>query len=243
MKKLRIILPMLILLISAPHMDRNARALGDIALEYFNLGLKSSMAYKKIDYFSKALELNPRLAPAYEKRGLYYYFQGKYDKVIEDFTRYIRLVPDKADAYQMLGMAYLKIRNYDNAITNFDNAVKFDPKMAAAFCYRAEALRLNGKLDEAIEDATIAIELGKDPRTLAEAYKTRGKVYQAMNDDSLADADLKKSIDLDPRYVFLKYFSNYASLEAMRKAGLVGMIGIAFVLVFGFKLKPPTKDE
>lgn len=29
----------------------------------------------------------------------------------------------------------------------------------------------------------------------------------------------------------------------MRNAGLIGMIGIAFVLIFGFKLKPPSKDE
>jgi tetratricopeptide (TPR) repeat protein len=243
MKKLRIFLPVLISLMSVPHMVGSAWALGDRAMEYFNLGLKSSMAYKKIDYFSKALELNPRFAPAYEKRGLHYYFQEKYDKVIEDFTRYIRLVPDKADAYQMLGMAYLKIGSYDKAIVNFDNAVKFDPKMSAAFGFRAEALRLNGKLSEAMEDATTAIEMGGDLRNLADAYKTRGKVYLAMNEDSQADADFKKSIDLDPRLIFYRYFSSYASLDAMRKAGLVGMVGIAFVLVFGLKLKPPDKDE
>lgn len=243
MKKKYIILAVFILLISALHADKNAIAIGDSAAEYFNLGVKSTMAYKKIDYFSKALELNPRLASAYEQRGIHYYFQEKYEKVIEDFTRYIRLVPDKADAYQMLGIAYLKIKSYDNAIINFDNAIKIDPQMAAAYCYRAEALRLNGKIDEAIEDATKAIELGGDPRTLAEAYKTRGKAYQAMNEDDLADADLKKSIDLDPRFVFYKYYSSYASLDAMRRAGLIGMIGIAFALVFGFKLKTPTKNK
>jgi hypothetical protein len=29
----------------------------------------------------------------------------------------------------------------------------------------------------------------------------------------------------------------------MRKAGLIGIIGIAFLLIFRMKLKPPEKDD
>jgi len=49
-----------------------AKAHGMDAMAYFNLGLKSTMTKKKINYFSKALELNPLLAEAYEKRGILY---------------------------------------------------------------------------------------------------------------------------------------------------------------------------
>ena len=61
------------------------KAHGKDAMEYFNLGLESSMTYKKIEYFTKALELNPMLSDAYAKRGMLYYFQEKYDKMIQDF--------------------------------------------------------------------------------------------------------------------------------------------------------------
>ena len=149
MKKLLIRLLALIMLAAVPGLYYNAQASGDSAMDYFDLGMKSSMAYKKIEYFTKALELNPRLAPAYENRGMFYYFQEKYDKVIEDYTRYIRLVPDKADAYRILGMAYLKIGNLDKAIVNFDSAINMAPEISDAFCYRAEALRLSGKPSEA----------------------------------------------------------------------------------------------
>lgn len=243
MKKLIFSLLAVFLLASAPNIENNAQAYGNSAIDYFNLGMQSSMAYKKIEYFTKALELNPRLALAYEKRGLFYYFQEKYDKVIEDYTRYIRLVPDKADAYRLLGMAYLKIGNYGKAIVNFDSAINMAPEMSAAFSYRAEALRLSYQLEGALQDATKAIALNGDPRTIADAYRTRGKVYREMGEESLADADFKRSIELDPRFVFYNYFSSYASLDAMRNAGLFGMIGIAFVLVFGYKIKPPKKDE
>ena len=243
MKKLIICLLALILLAGAPHIDQNPQAYGDSALEYFNLGMQSSLAYKKIEYFTKALEVNPRFAPAYEMRGMFYFFQEKYDKVIEDLTRFIKLAPNKADAYRMLAMAYLKVENYDKAIVNFDTATQLKPEMSAAFCYRAEAWRLNGKPMEAIQDATIGIELQGDARTISDAYKTRGRAYQELGQEELADADFKKSVELDPRLVIYRYFASSASLEGMRNAGLVGMIGIAFVFIFGFKLRPPNKDE
>ena len=47
------------------------------AMDYFQRGLRGSVTRKKIEYFSKALELDPKLAAAYEKRGLLYYFQEK----------------------------------------------------------------------------------------------------------------------------------------------------------------------
>ena len=50
----------------------------DDAMDYYNLGLESSVTRKKIEYFTKALELNAGLVDAYEKRGLLYYFQGNY---------------------------------------------------------------------------------------------------------------------------------------------------------------------
>lgn len=69
-------------------------------------------------------------------------------------------------------MAYLKVGNYDKAIVNFDSAINMAPEMSAAFSYRAEALRLSYQLEGALQDATKAIALNGDPRTIADAYKT-----------------------------------------------------------------------
>jgi len=218
-------------------------ALEGTALKYFDLGLQTSIAYKKTNYFTMAIELNPRLAPAYAERGLNYYFQEKYNEVIEDFTNYIRLVPNKADAYRILGMAYLKIHNYEKAIVNFDKALDLDPKIKGVFAYRAEALRMMGQLKEAIDDSTRAIAKETDLRVLSDVYRSRAKVYLELGQEKLANADLKKAEDIDPRYIFYRYISGYADLEDMRKAGLFGMIGMAFVFIFGLKLKPPKKDE
>jgi tetratricopeptide (TPR) repeat protein len=213
------------------------------AMEYFNLGLKTSLAYKKINYFTRAIVLNPRLAPAYEKRGLNYYFQGKYAEVIEDFTNYTRLVPNKADAYRMLGMAYLKINNPEQAIVNFDKSLALDLQMKGVIGYRAEAFRMIGRLDETIDDSSRALAMENDLRILSDVYRTRAKAYLELGQEVLANADLKRAAEIDPRYFFYRYVSGYADLEDMRRAGLIGMIGMAFVFIFGLKLKPPRKDE
>lgn len=218
-------------------------AFDDNALEYFDLGLKTSLAYKKTNYFTRAIELNPRLAPAYEKRGLNYYFQGKYHEVIEDFTNYIRLVPNKADAYRMLGMAYLKINNHEKAIVNFDRALDLEPEMKGVLGYRAEALRMTGQLNEAIDDSNRALALESNQRILADVYRTRAKAYLEIGQEASANADFKKAAEIDPRYYFYRYISGYADPEDIRKAGLFGMIGMAFIFIFGLKLKPPKKRK
>ena len=243
MKKIYISMIVLLMTISWPKQTPRVYAFEGSATEYFNMGMQTSLAYKKIHYFTKALELNPRFAPAYEERGLNYYFQEKYDKVVQDFTHYIHLVPNKADAFRMLGMGYLKIGNYPKAIINFDKAVKLKSETADVLSYRAEAFRLNGQLKEAIKDAGRAISLEKDERILADAYRTRGKAYQALGQEKSATADFNKAMDIDPRYILYRYISGYANLEDMRKAGLIGMIGMAFIYIFGLKLKPPKKDE
>ena len=45
-------------------------SLGQDAMDYYNLGLESFSANKKIYYFTKALELDQNLSVAYEKRGI-----------------------------------------------------------------------------------------------------------------------------------------------------------------------------
>lgn len=219
-------------------------AYGEDAGDYFNRGLKSTLTRTKIKYFSKALELSPNLTEAYEQRGILYFFQGKFDDVIRDFQTYIHLAPPKAEAYRMLGMGYLKNGDYASAIYNFTRAIEMDSKQATAFSNRAEAHFLDGRYDLAISDATRAIELGGDPRYIADAYRTRAKAFRKTGRNDLSAEDIRSSWQIDPRYAYyFKALYGYASPEGMRKAGLMGVIGIAFLLIFKFKLKPPDKND
>jgi tetratricopeptide (TPR) repeat protein len=216
----------------------------DNAMDYFDYGIKSSMTSDKIEYFTKALELDPKLAAAYERRGMLYYFQEKYDKVIQDFNSYIELAPAKGEAYRMLGMGYLKNEMYRPAINNFTRAIEIKPEHAPAYANRAEAYRLIGKYDEAIIDATRAIKLRGDLRAISDAYRTRAKVYQKIGRNELVNADIDAAWQVDPRVpIWWRELVMYASPEDMRRVAPIVVIVIAFVLIFGIRLKPPEKDE
>jgi tetratricopeptide (TPR) repeat protein len=217
---------------------------GENAMDYFNLGLKSSMTRKKIEYFTKALECNPRLAAAYEKRGLLHYFQGNYDKVIQDYQAHLDFAPTNADSYRMLGMGFLKSGIYESAIDSFTQAVNIDPKLTGAYAHRAEAYRLIGKDHNAIRDATTAIELRLDQRSRADAYRTRARVYRKFGHMKLAVEDIRAAVKVDPRIPrFWRYYLSYASPEELRTVAPFFIIAVALVLIFGLRLKPPKKDD
>jgi tetratricopeptide (TPR) repeat protein len=201
-----------------------APALGQDAMDFYNRGLKSSLTYKKIEYFTKALQMNPNLVKVYEKRAIQYYFRRWFDNAIQDYTKVVELNPHNADAYFMLGRSYLwkgkglgikgefsnmmsnigkqKIPEYrkllDRAIESFSRAIELDPQLTSAYSYRAVAYRIKGMTREALSDSNIAIGLQGDNRSIAKAYATRARVYQQMGFHELSKADFRKSIELDP---------------------------------------------
>jgi tetratricopeptide (TPR) repeat protein len=222
-----------------------ARGHGMEAMEYFNLGLGEGMTHQKVAYFTKALDLNPKFAAAYAKRGMLYYFLEKYDKMIQDFENYIELEPAKAEAYRMLGLGYLKAGLFKAAISSLTRAIEMDANLACAYANRAEVYRLSGKFEEAVRDSTRAIKYRPDLRTISDALRTRAKVYWKIGRNTEAYADNKKALSLDPSIPKLwgSYWGSYPPLESMRAMGLIYLIGIVFVLIFGLKFRAPKKDE
>jgi tetratricopeptide (TPR) repeat protein len=246
MKKLSAATIVFICLIAGP-------AWGYNALHFYKLGLDSDLANTKINYFTKAIKLNPALAAAYEERGMLYYFQEHYTKTIHDFLKFNKLRPDNANGYTMLGIAYFKKKDYKAAVTNLTRAIELKPRIAKPYGYRAEAYRLMGMLDLAVQDATQAIEIGGNTRIVGKAYSTRAKAYKELGENKRAEADLKKAVNLDPAYDIYKTFTTTEFLadSAGRSGnvkyigwiGAAGMIAIAFVLIFKITLPPPKKGN
>ena len=256
-------------------------AWGQDATELYNLGLRSSLACRKIEYFTKALQLNPNLTEAYEKRAIHYYLQRRFEKAIQDYTRVIELKPHRVNAYKMRGLAYLKKghgeglmaqidplasslsnspgpesrESLERAIDDFSRAIEMDPQMAGAYSYRAEAFQLKGLIEEAIRDATRAIELGGSQQTTGRAYTTRAKVYRQLGLSELADEDFNKALELDPAYYAYNYVSvthflasfatdsSYISAREVRLLGLILFIALLFVVIFRLTFPAPHKGD
>ncbi len=101
--------------------------------------------------FTKAIELDPGFAPAYNNRGNAYHAQGNYHLAIRDYDSSIAL--DPKDAYNLCNRANAHIFNTDfgKAIEDYKTAIRLKPKEANFYILAARAYSLSGKILDALE--------------------------------------------------------------------------------------------
>jgi tetratricopeptide (TPR) repeat protein len=153
--------------------------------------------------FSKAIELAPTNVNYLYQRGVFYKETlNKNKKALDDFEKILEIDSTDIDALNYIGVILEDEGKYDLAITQYEKgiALEITNPTSAAYCYfnRADIYAKQGKLTEALQDYTKAIEL--DPKN-AEHYFYRAEFYTnnlnkpydalvdysiAINKDSLA---------------------------------------------------------
>jgi tetratricopeptide (TPR) repeat protein len=166
--------------------------------------------------FSKAIELNPREAKFYLKRGECFDALFEPEKAIEDFSKAIELKPDFVEAYierakvhatyfeedgqlaKSAETALLDSAKAEKALADFNKAVEINPKNADAYIARANYFfRPLNDYKAALNDLNKAVEV--EPR-LADAFIERAVFYfHQMEDNSKALADCTTAIKLNPQ--------------------------------------------
>lgn len=162
------------------------------AEDYYNKGdesLQKNDYSGAINYFNKAIELNPDYASAYFARGSCYNLLQKNDEAIKDLSKAIKLESDFFSAYYMRGCAYSDMKKYDEAIKDFNKAIELNSGSAEYYFDRGNAYYRSTKYDEALKDFNKTIELKPE----ADAFFNRGltKIMLGKTDDGCAD--LKKA--------------------------------------------------
>ena len=92
-------------------------------IHYFDIGEFD----KAIEYFNKAIRLDPEFAIAYYNRGCAYNEKGDYDRAIGDYNKAVVLKPDHAVIYLSRGSVYHNMGNYEQAVEDYDNTVRLCP--------------------------------------------------------------------------------------------------------------------
>ena len=147
---------------------------------------------------TKAIELDPAFARAWEVRGGARLKKGDLDGAIADHTQAIVLEPGRATAWASRGAARGRKHDWDGALADETKAIDLDPKLASAWMNRAGARGEKGDQEGDMADATRAIEL--DPK-LAMAWMNRSAARGRMHDWDGAIADATKAIELRPELV------------------------------------------
>jgi tetratricopeptide (TPR) repeat protein len=148
-----------------------------------------------IDDYTRAIELKPDFAEAFNNRGEAYFYLRKYENAISDYSRAISLKPGNAGGYYNRGLAYENNDQFEEAVKDYSRAIELDPDISTAY-YNRGLVYMNQKVfDKAIEDFSHVIKI--DPAN-TDAYYNRGFSYCRSGLFEKAIADLSKAIELKP---------------------------------------------
>ena len=114
-----------ILLISTTTLMANTQKSLNFNQKGFEL-LENKEISDSIDYFKKAIELNPDLVVAYNNLGSAYYRLSKYDKAIENFKKVIDKESNYAKAYFNIAASYYHKGNLFTAYKYYRKSKNID---------------------------------------------------------------------------------------------------------------------
>ncbi len=143
----------------------------------------------------KALQLDPKSAPALLERASIYHVKGEFGRAIADYDRALKLDKDSAAALSGRARAYRGKGDLEKALADFDEAVRLDPKSASTHVDRGAIYQAQGDFDRAIVDYDRAIQI--DPKD-ANAFLGRANAYRGKHDLERAKQDLESVMKSRP---------------------------------------------
>ena len=72
--------------------------------------------------FTKAVEIDPQCAQAYNNRGWAYVKRGQYDRALSDFNKSTEIDPRFVEAYFCRAIVYFIVQEYDKSFLNVRKA-------------------------------------------------------------------------------------------------------------------------
>ncbi len=143
-----------------------------------------------IEGYTRALDADRKLAPAYNLRGNAFDAKGEEGKAISDYTKAVNIAPTPVKPLIDRGTLMERQGRYDLAIADFTRVIKLGQEEEAAHVHRGRVHLRKGDLDRAIADFTKAIKLAPD---FADAYHLRSIAYAHQGQNDLANTDQAKA--------------------------------------------------
>ncbi|XP_030619367.1 tetratricopeptide repeat protein 13 isoform X2 [Delphinapterus leucas] len=154
---------------------------------------KSIAEQKRFPFATDNDSTNEELAIAYVLIG-----SGLYDEAIRHFSTMLQEEPDLVSAIYGRGIAYGKkglhdIKNAELSLFELSRVITLEPDRPEVFEQRAEILSPLGRINEAVNDLTKAIQLQPSARL----YRHRGTLYFISEDYATAHEDFQQSLELN----------------------------------------------
>lgn len=109
--------------------------------------------------------------------------------------------PNQVKTLEVEGVEAAENGDIDRAIDIFGEVIRLAPNRASGYNNRAQALRIKGDVDRALEDLNNAINLGQgNKHAAAQALCQRGLIYRLREQDQEAQADFKEAAKLGSQF-------------------------------------------
>ncbi|XP_063299169.1 tetratricopeptide repeat protein 13 isoform X2 [Pelobates fuscus] len=154
---------------------------------------KTLAEQKRLPFITDDDDTNEELAIGYVLIG-----SGLHDEAIKHFSSLLQEDGDLVSAIYGRGIAYGKkglhdIKNAELALFDLSRVISLEPNHPEVFEQRAEILSPLGRISEALNDLSRAIQLQPSPRL----YRHRGTLHFISEDYVAANEDFQHSLDLN----------------------------------------------
>lgn len=185
-----------------------------------------------IEWYNRALAVDPLYADAYSNRGVAYSSLGMHAEAIADFTAALKLRPQNPEALSNRGASFMNLGEYERTIEDFTTALGYasgETLTAGIYYNRGIAYKAIARYSEALKDFDTAI--GFNP-SFSNAYINRGGVYLRTGRYKLAEQEYLTAIRLDAysaishynlALVYIKTGQEDKAVESLRKAASLGL--------------------
>ena len=146
---------------------------------------------------TEAMRINPLASRYTWLRGLMHYQLQDCAQAQPDFDRALALGDTQAQTYFYRGSCYEK-EGAARALVDFETAIRLAPEMPDAYFGRAAALAQLGRTAEALASADAGVAIAPDK---PQSYVARAGIHIALENTTLAKADLAQALTLDSEFV------------------------------------------
>ena len=182
------------------YLVRSTTELKESAVNYFNIAYsfgRKGDHVKAIEYFDKAIELNPTYEKAWYNKGFGLGELGRHEEAIECFDKAIKINPNYEKAWNNKGFGLGELGRHEEAIECFDKVVKINSNYEEAWNNKGFVLNKLGRHEEAIACLDKAIKINPNDGV---AWNNKGLGLGGLERHEEAIACYDRAIELNPNY-------------------------------------------
>jgi anaphase-promoting complex subunit 3 len=149
-----------------------------------------------LNYFTRAIQLDPRFSYAHCLKGHEYIYCDQFAKAKNCYEMALKTDQNNFHAWWGLGNVYLKQEKYDKALENFIRANTLNSKNSVIYSYIGIVYEKMEKFQEALSAFKKGEEL--NPKTLLTRYH-KTQIYYKMGDYNSALIELENLMNQSPK--------------------------------------------